>query len=269
MDADRKKVTWEHLYKHIYNEKDWTFWGLLDFDANDDGTIGWKSEINWNSENKPFKKFVDNFPNFKITGDADFGMKDNQCNEYIKNAKEKMHMFYNFSLMPQTGGMNNKKGAFGHYDRFDEFIYYLSNYYKIIDENERYEYAKIYLWHNSRKKEITLKTLCDFLNLFKDIYDYLRKIYFIDNERYTIDGNIIVENFVKDLVDAGEKTAQEVSKKKAVTGKKKIKGVIYIEKYCELAKTYWEIRRNKMQSVIPEKEYNEYFNKDISINKYL
>lgn len=263
MDADRKKVTWDYLYKYMYTEKDWDFWGLLDFDMNDDGSIGWKSEIKWNNQNEIFEGFKNKYPKFRISGDTDFGMKDSVCNTYIEHAEEKMHMFHNFSLMPKTGGMNNKKGAFGYYDRFDEFIYYLSQYFKESKE-KRYEYAKENLWYNSWKKESTLKPLCDFLDLFPNVYDYCNKIYFIDNKKYSLSDGKVVEGFVGYLIEEGEKTAKVVNDKKVKEEKKKIVGVINAQKYCELAEMYWGIRTIKMKKKITDKAYKEYFYKNIA-----
>lgn len=268
MHADRKKVTWGNLYNHMYTEKDWAFWGLLDFEKNHDGTVGWKSEIKWNKENELFKEFKDKYPKFRISGDADFGMKDIACNTYTENAEEKMHMFYNFSLMPVTGGMNNKKGAFEYYDRFYEFIYHLSQYFNKERGEVRYKYAKNNLWHNSWKREITLNALCDFLDLFKNEHDYYNKIYFVDNNKYILSEGKVVTCFVDNLIKEGEKTSKEVNDKKVREGKQKIKGVINPKKHCELAETYWGIRTIKMKKKIPEKAYEEYFNKDISAEKY-
>ena len=239
MDADRKNVTWEHLYKNLYTEDKWSFWGLLDFDKHDDGIIGWKEEITWNQNNKIFKEFKEKHPDFKISGDADFGMKSKVYSTYIENPKEKMHMFPNFSLMPRTGGMNLKKGGFGYQDRFDVFVYHLSQYYKIKDEKDKYDYIKRILWHNSQKHETTINPLYDFLNLFNEKEnDYFHKMYFIE------------DYFVEKLIDSGEKTL--------------CKG-FDCERHCKLALHYWKLKKEVMKS-IPNIE--EYVDKDIDDDKY-
>lgn len=135
MHADRKKVTWENLYKHMYSSKErWPICELYDFynlDASlEANRIGYQIklknnvEINGNEKINIFltecKKNEDYFP---LSGDADFGMKTIFCKENIKDAYKKMHMFQNFSLMPVLGGMNSKKGF--RRDRFDKFIYLL------------------------------------------------------------------------------------------------------------------------------------------------
>ncbi len=149
-------------------------------------------------------------------------------------------MFPNFSLMPCTGGMNNKKGRFGYSDRFDEFIYYISQYYKIKCENEKYEYVKNILWSNPQKKEVTISALCSFLDLFKDEYDYCKRMYFIDN------------TFVDELINNGEKTAHDG---------------FDCKRHCELAQWYWDIRKEIMHKKIPKAE-QMYADKNINDNKY-
>ncbi len=96
MDADRKNVTWEHLYRHMYTEDSWSFWGLLDFNKRKAGKIGWKSEIKWNEENKIFKEIISKYPYFEISGDADFGTKGIVYNTYIEMQKRKCTCFLIF-----------------------------------------------------------------------------------------------------------------------------------------------------------------------------
>ena len=74
--------------------------------------------------------------------------------------------------MPVKGGMNNKKGKFGYHDRLDMFIYILSLYYKNKDKKQ---YAKEYL--TCYKNDKSLSSLCDYLDLFDDIYDYCKYLF--------------------------------------------------------------------------------------------
>ena len=232
LHADRKKVTWEHLYKNIYKKDDWSFWGLLNFEEIDNnGCIIFKAEcdIEWTDANEKYREFARNHgKEFKISGDADFGdLKNNKCgcDSFIPNAEAEMHKFPNFSLMPCTGSMNVKKGQLnsGCNDRFHTFIYVLSEYYEIKKEKkvERREYVKNELFFRGRLKneyvEDYVDTLNEFLTLFDNIYDYCDKMYHLNGEEG--------RQYVEKLIRAGEAIK---------TGKKEYN----VEEYCNLATEY-------------------------------
>ncbi len=186
MDADRKKTTWSELYKKIYIPRDWCFWNLFDFDNIKNGMVEIKKNTAGISDESGYADFLKKYPRFKMSGDADFGLKE--THKYAD-----MHKFPNFSIMPVTGGMNDKKGfatntkdnpAF--FDHFPLFIYKLAQFWECKSE-ERLNYTVENLWYNPHAKrsdnaENTAKCLTDYLILFNDIYEYSKRIYLIDRK---------------------------------------------------------------------------------------
>lgn len=256
MDADRKCITWKHLYKNIYKKEDWSFWGLFDFDKISNGRATIKAEcaIEWTNEIEKYREFVqkhgpqENYKGFKISGDADFGnlkKNANGCNLFIPDAAAQMHKFPNFSIIPSTGCMNNKKG-FSYQDRFHIFIFVLSEYFTRQTE-ERREYVENELFMKAGRMSYeaikdAIDTLNDFLSFFDDIYDYCDKIYHLNGEEG--------QKYVEDLIRAGEAIK---------TGKKKYD----VEEYCHLACQYWEIKKKVLLQRIPQdKQYLIYKNID-------
>ncbi|MBQ6132894.1 MAG: hypothetical protein IJI65_01935 [Lachnospiraceae bacterium] len=185
VDADRKKVTWNELYKKIYLSKEWPFWDMFDFDSIDNyGVVKIKKVINGNSDER-LAEFQKKYPEFKMSGDADFGLKGTK-------QIQKMHQFPNFSLMPVTGGMNNRKGRLSKNNRptyndiFPLFLYKLSLFWKVKSE-EQLSYIIDNLWYNPHEnRSINAKNtaicLMDYLLLFNDIYEYSKRIYLIGKE---------------------------------------------------------------------------------------
>ena len=244
MHADRKGITWEHLYKIIYTEDSWNFWGLFDFDNRVNGcvTIKAESEIDWKADNKKYRKFVvkhgphTRYKGFTISGDADFG----NLKKYSQEANVKMHSFPNFSIMPCTGGMNCTKG-FKYRDKFHVFIYVLSGYYKKHTIEQQQEYIKSNLLRTTRNmsaeiKEDKLDTLHQYLNFFADIYDYCEKIHLLSEKEG--------RTFVDKLIKVGEANDPDM------------------EAYYKLAEEYWEIRGQAILKKAPQLE--EYINKNIN-----
>lgn len=179
MDADRKKVVWEHLYSKVYTEKKWVFWRYIDFDVNNlskNNQARIKTDIYFESEKEsPELEFVKKYKDiFTISGDADFTIeKDEQL-------YSEMHKFKNFSLMPCVGGMNDAKGR----KAFVKFIKILDQFYKKKDVTplfmaigRKYKDEEKEKINRERQKEC----LKDFLLLVADnVEEYCNKIYFID-----------------------------------------------------------------------------------------
>ena len=124
------------------------------------------------------------------------------------------HNFVNFSFMPITGALNNKKGTSKHpeeaksLDRFDYFINMLNDYYTTGNE-------MIFMKFNK-------EPLKWYLGKFNDIYDYCEKIYLIDDK-----------DFVDEIIDSGKKAI--ITRESALN-------------YMKLAQKYWTKRREKMKS---------------------
>lgn len=246
MDADRKDITWNLLYKNIYTTEAWAFWGLLDFDNRVNGCATFKAEdqIIWTAANKEFKTFVENYGWFKISGDADFG----NLKKHSTEANDKMHSFPNFSLMPCAGGMNCKKW-FKYRDKFHRFIYALTEYFelrkKCKDETKLKEYIEDNLLAIRRNMQDTEKRkdiIFRYLDFFADIYDYCEIIHLLSGKKGRA--------FVDQLIKAGE--ANDLCK-----------GCYY-----KLAKEYWAIRRQailvKAEKLGKKPEVEKYIDKNIN-----
>ena len=93
------------------------------------------------------------------------------------------HSLLNFSLIQTKGNMQGFKGGclnngvYASLDRADTLVSYLANYYKLQD----YQKRDSYIIANAGVNKDTLK---EYLDSFKDIYDYCKKIYLIDNEKF-------------------------------------------------------------------------------------
>lgn len=240
MDADRKDVTWVHLYRYIYTENNWSFWGLLNFEVSElkgKNQAFFKDDIQWTEKNKEFKEFVEKYHDiFSMSGDADFDLKDMGFEKYIENPICQMHMFKNFSLMPCVGGMNNAKGK----KRFHIFLSILNDYYKNPDISNR-NIEPLFRsvgrpFKNKRKQKEMIErrknALKGYLNLFSDIADYCQKIHLIDG---------INSERVDELIQEADDT----------------------ESYCNFAKEYWQSRETVMRKRIPKDE-QEWLAKDIN-----
>lgn len=181
MDADRRKIVWEYVYRKLYSTDQWEFWNLIDMDHIKNGLAKFKENINI-KEYKEAKviAFYNNYKDiFKISGDADFGLKQTAFEPL-------MHSICNFSLMPVTGGMNSKKGLkSGYSDEFDTFLIALEGYWNCEKKDKR-SYVKENLWNNPHGREITLDILKDYLDLFDSIYDYCKKVYFLEKENVDV-----------------------------------------------------------------------------------
>lgn len=241
LDADRTEFTWENLYIKIYsyndiNDKDnviiegWEFWKLFNFRNNKNGVITLEYNDQINIKDEKIKEFAKKYSNFfQLSGDVDFG-------EGLE--KEERRKFLNFSLMPVKGGMNNKKGKFGYHDRLDMFIYILSLYYKNKDKKQ---YAKEYLI--CYKNDKSLSSLCDYLDLFDDIYDYCKKIYLLKNKQ-----------FISKLINYGKDTYNINCKIES----NKIDLEEYSKRKKYIREEYWNERKKLMCKVINKELLTRY-----------
>lgn len=104
--------------------------------------------------------------------------------EKLQFCQNNYHSVVNFSLMPATGAMGNFKGS-EKFDRLDCFICSLNEFYT----NGNY---RVLTEAKGKNKEYLL----NYLNFFDDIYDYCRKIYFIEDREFV---DRIIENGQKPL----------------------------------------------------------------------
>lgn len=136
--------------------------------------------------------------------------------EKLQFCNKNYHSVVNFSLMPATGAMGNFKGS-EKFDRLDCFICSLNEFYT----NGNYQVL-------SEAKGKNREYLLNYLSLFDDIYDYCRKIYFIEERE-----------FVDRIITNGQKPLE--SREDVV-------------RYMNLATAYWDVKE-------------QYFKKKLSSDK--
>lgn len=255
-EIDSSRQSWKY-YKNIYTEKHWSL--IKEFDLEKILTYQERNhkpptEIKrYLSYIKIDSVYIDKFgAQFALGGECDFnfnGIKKRQFKELlkrkssIKELDEQLeqccsmhHNNLNFSVMPTTGGMNNFKGTVYFeedeikynnkewhktaYDRLDTFVYCL---------NELFTSNNEFVLSDSTKSNKSC--IQEYLKTFSDIYDYCRKIYFIDDKE-----------FVKRLIK---------------NGRKPINNSDDLKKYMDLAMEYWRIKDMNINSSNVQSRYLE------------
>ena len=151
----------------------------------------------------------------RLRGETDFNFNDKKCERYekiinkikdeetksnalslLKECKKMHHSLLNFSLMQSVGKMQEVKSKglkiryyYEQLDRLDTFIYYLDDYKKDESLILNCAYAN-------------KKCLKDYLDKFKDVYDYCEKIYFIKIEKNKRNTE---EDLIQKLIKSGRK----------------------------------------------------------------
>uniref|UniRef100_UPI0026100331 hypothetical protein n=1 Tax=Clostridium sp. TaxID=1506 RepID=UPI0026100331 len=214
-DFDSCKDIWDKLYYIIYKK---SFDSIFDFETIEDKETSPKCK-RWyiKIDKKKNPKLRNEYPAFKIAGDCIFNFNEKKLKLFkelldvedyplLEYCSSNHHELCNFSFMPITGGMNNKKGILHcnseenyAYDRFDLFIYELNQYY-----NEKP--SRIFSKYNK-------EALIWFLKLFNNVYEYCQKIYMIDDKE-----------FVDAIILSGSSTI--INRERAI-------------EYMKLAKRYW------------------------------
>ena len=241
-DPDSSPAALEH-YKQVYRNSDYinkhydlqkqVFYNYCKTGYSD----GSKS---FNYINKPSKnecnrlyilekgtKIIDNKyiePAYRLGGECDFNFNNKKCDMFLKIIKDdpdasekeknmaieqlsrcqkKHHTLINFSLMQAIGNMQTAKGR-NRFDRFDTFIYELNNYYQGLSD--------VVLQTSS---DSNMQALKEFLDSFKNVYDYCKTFYFID------------KNLVDEMIKSGGKP---------------ISNTIELVRYMDLAEKYWSTK---------------------------
>ncbi len=258
-DPDSSPETWEY-YRKYYNVKNWS--ALKEYNLDKvhffeyvnahyvDAPLSYYNRLNALPnevtviENNGYRYYE---ATKRLAGETDFNFNDIKYSyykkllfeKYMKNEVNKEtlyenianldkcnqmhHTVLNFSLMQVVGNLQGAKskglilnGKYEFLDRLDTFVYILSCYLdksgtefenNIIIENATY----------ANRKE-----LIDYLNEFSDIYDYCKKIYFI-NDKVFID-------------------------KLKESGNKPIKGGEDVVNFMSLAFQFWNKKREYLES---------------------
>ena len=268
-DRDRDDKSFA-VYKMLYKGMPWD---LFDFDNLESDSNGYYVKLKSVNELKSderlnlgkYEAMIEKYGGIlRLSGDADFGMKQNctfdketynKAKEFFENMPtELMHMDNNYSLLVVNGGMNCRKGFKNCYrDIFPRFIYAISKYYEITVEEEKRKYTEQNLGkisagsrpkkgmtkekYDAKKEELynrfykqEIPALMCFLDTFDNFEDYFIKTHFWGESSFEI------RNLLNKIKEFG----------------KLIDNLSFYEesniiKYCELAKEYWMIRNKIMK----------------------
>lgn len=240
-EDDSSKEAWE-FYKNQYSSSDWNFWNEFDFDNiktryQKDGKFNNSRYLLWLKDNSKLTEELGSL--FSFGGERVFNFKTQYYNlrnivessysnnkEYVmsllKECKEFHYSEKNLVILPTTGGLNNVKGSLyfdggninyssqqisgKQLDRLDTFLAIVDDYF-----NKKSDLILSYT-----KGKPNEKCLENFLKNFKNIYDFIDKIYRVNNEE-----------FINKLI---------------CNGRKSIENINDVERYCLLAKEYWKLK---------------------------
>lgn len=245
-DPDSSDVAWDY-YKYAYKDEKEKYDKRLEFlsDLNSDKIDDKDYHLSDNGNRLIAETRNNKIPDFG--GDVMFNFNHGKYDTFknvfgidsnqLKRCAKNHHSLLNFSLMPQTGAMNNFKGIKHKLDRFDYFILELSSYYGdyheeviSIEESTRRSETDLGSYQLETKSKENAIIRNNFLNTFESVKDYCKQVYFIDEDFKTND-----KTFIKRLIDNG---------KKAIDTKDPLK------QYMTLAEDYWEMRHKQLKGVI-------------------
>lgn len=198
MDADRKEFTFNNWYKTIYKIRDGhrlTLNDIFDFDntkkfgGNNMLCLRTATEIKNNKYIscekkdkiekliKASDKLVSNgFYPFRLSGDADYELITD------KKKDKRMHYVLNFSLIPVTGGVNNRKNR----TPLRKFIGVIDQYYEnrsikslpIGCRGRKYKDPD----RQKKKEDYENQALKAYFDIFDDIEEYCKVVYLMGKD---------------------------------------------------------------------------------------
>ncbi|WP_105179148.1 hypothetical protein [Streptococcus suis] len=241
---DSSKEAWK-FYKSQYTSLDWGFWGEFDFDNvktryEKDGKYNNTRYLLWIKDNS--KLISELGALFSFGGEKLFNFKtqyynlkkivdvssnnDKKCILSLLEECMELHSSeQNLAILPTTGGLNNVKGSLyfdengniryssqkisgKQLDRLDTFLAIVKDYF---DEKS----DTILSYTKGKPNE---QYLINFLEKFDNVYDFAEKMYRL-NDKVFIDK--MVQNGRKPIMDADD-----------------------VERYCRLAKEFWEFKQS-------------------------
>lgn len=246
-DPDSSPASWEHYkicykdtFKDIYNIQSPQFFSYFKGKYVDIPLEYYNRlyALNVGAKRKKEKWYSIYQAESRVSGETDFNFNEYKYGKFLnilfnelKNNKEEFekqkaeldkcskmhHTLLNFSLMQTMGGMQQVKsrGLGDRFDRPDTLIYLLDCYYRKDEKNKD-------KFFSGRASAANKQALRDYLDSFTDVYDYCKKIYFID------------EDLVKKLINNGSKPINTVED---------------ISKYMDLALEFWKQKEEKLRSL--------------------
>lgn len=180
-------------------------------------------ETDFNFNDKKLKKFYE-----IIDKDSKYCVDDkNDLKELLLSASKLHHTLLNFSLMQTMGNLQGFKGKDA-LDRFDRFIYSLSEYYN--------ENSKIINKFKDNSGDTNWSYLKKYLDLFGD-------------------GKIGFNNYFSNVYFAGITNSDniDIMEKLIESGKEPIDSAERVNEYVKLANEFWDIRDDCYRSFIEQK----------------
>ena len=166
--------------------------------------VGGECDFNFNEGKKTlFEEIIKNDSNAAEES-------KNEALEKLDECAKMHHNLLNFSLMQAMGNLQRVKGR-DKFDRFDTFVWKLSEYYSIEKEQRL---AKDPAVLKKATKDENKNDLIQYLDGFVNIYDYCRQVYFLDDEK-----------FVNEVIAQGQRP---------------INNCIDVIRYMTLAEEFWK-----------------------------
>lgn len=197
-------------------------------------TMGADTDFSFRLGSRPYNKFLEIIEN---DPDASIDEKDSVIKK-VETCSKYHHSLTNFSLMPQTGGMNLFKCDY----RFDRFIHDLNEFFRMYNkirekynELEQREITTMFIEKYpklcpGRGKIVHKEMLVNYLATFKTLARYCEEMYFIDVE------------LINKLIEFHEKVISENIHRALLTTKQ-------VSEYCDLAEEYWTLREKKFEEL--------------------
>lgn len=171
--------------------------------------LGGECDFNFNEEKyMAFKRII--------------GNSNKEALEQLERCRKMHHRFANFSLMQSAGGLQIFKGML-EYDRWDIFIYELNQYFKCESKIERAKTQLCKYLARSSFHPVNKKFLTQYLDLFDNIYEYCKQVYFIEDEEFI---STIISERPKKIIDAED-----------------------IVRYMNLAENFWNLKRQYFKKI--------------------
>jgi len=249
-DPDSSPEAWTY-YKTVYKMDRWDLLKGFDMENRrsvknkaDDGKIYWREQSQITITSAYYGDGKGKIgPVFKLGGETDFNFNEkklllltsiaNNNAEAIASLAEcakRHHMLVNFSLIAVSGNMQGQKskgccvdryGEPDWLDRLDSFIYMLNEYF-----SNGKEYVLLPKVDEFGRPNPNRDCLIEFLATFDGVFDYCRKVYFLEGEEGRELVKCMIENGSKPILNAGD-----------------------VKRYTALAQDYWKQKEQCLVSI--------------------
>lgn len=262
--SDSSGDVWQEYYEPFYKNIGWDFWNIFDYPKSESSEkkrvyakcyknsekyseiflncqLGGEMDFNFNSNRIPkmWRKGKYEYYENLIKKDSEMTQNDkNKAYKLLKECKKRQYRCCNLSVFIRTGGLNNIKGKISQdkraLDRFDVFVFVLNDYFDKRNKYEKNGYREDYMhiifseaWHGAKENR---ERLYEYLKLYRNIEDYFKKNYNINNKE-----------LIKDLIESGSKPIDSGNR---------------VIEYLEFAKRYWNAKEDGIKEVLSKVNQN-------------